>query len=100
MLNISDEAQDAYSGYPLVDKAGRSATWHLKPGDVIVLTGRTPPVCHYFGFTNYLYSRYSPPDFEPDPSLNPITGRACLPGSVNERCEYFASVSDTVNLDR
>jgi len=100
MLNISGEESDAYSGYPLTDKAGRSATWHLNPGDVIVITGRTPPACQYFSFTNYLYSRYSAPDFVPDASLNPITGRACLPGTLNERCEYFASVSDTVNLDR
>jgi len=98
------EESDAYTGYPLSDDNGNSVTWHLRPNEAIVLVGVTPPKCRYFGFTNYLYSRYSSPDFEPDSSLSQglaqISGRACLPGTENERCEYFASVSDTVNLDR
>jgi len=126
--NHVNEIPDMYTGYPLTDASGRSATWHLKEKDVIILLGKTPPQCRYFGydisfhiayiatdrvqranrltfctstrFTNYLYSRYSPEEFEPSPSLGPISGRACLPGVENERCEYFASLSDTVNLDR
>lgn len=39
------EEIDSYTGYPVVDEQGMSATWKLKESDVIVLMGRTPPEC-------------------------------------------------------
>jgi hypothetical protein len=101
MLPIHEsEEVDNYTGYPLTDENGNSAVWKLKEEDVIILLGMSPPECRYFGFTNYLYSRYSSPSFLPDPSLGPVNGRACLPGTQNERCEYFASVADAINPNR
>ena len=47
--NHMDEKTDKYTGYPLTDSSGRSATWHLKEKDVIVLLGKSPPQCRYFG---------------------------------------------------
>ena len=38
----NEEALDEYWGYPVSD-GNLSATWHMKPTDVLVLAGRTPP---------------------------------------------------------
>ena len=89
----------ACRGYPIHDDDGYSASWHLKSSEVIVLLGQTPPECKYFSFTNYLYSRHMPEDYEP-PSSPGVRYPTCLPGNVSSRCELFASVQDTVNLDR
>ncbi len=48
------EIADAYSGYPLEDELNQYAVWHLRDNEAIVLLGRTPPKCQYFGFTSKL----------------------------------------------
>ena len=87
------EALDEYWGYPVSD-GNLSATWHMNPNDVVVLVGRTPPPCSYYGFTNYLYSRHMPTDWTP-PSPHDI--RNCPAG---DRCELFASLDDSINMNR
>ena len=39
--------------------------WRLRPDEAVVFLGTTPPEMTYFGFTGYLYDRYS--DGVPDP---------------------------------
>lgn len=89
-----DEEKDAYFGYPVSDK-NMSATWHMKENDVIVLVGATPPSCKYFGFSNYLYSRQYPDNWNSTSQM-----WSCYNGSDARRCEVFASVSDSINMDR
>ena len=89
----NEEALDEYWGYPVSD-GNLSATWHMKPTDVLVLAGRTPPPCSYFGFTNYLYSRHFPDEWSP---TSPHSIWNC---PVGDRCEIFASLDDSVNLHR
>ena len=55
---------------------GMSASYHLDPGEVIVVRGRTPPPARYYGFTPYLFTR--------------------VDGEGN-RVTTFASLSDTIN---
>lgn len=88
-----DEPLDEYWGYPVSD-GNLSATWHMKPNDVIVIVGRTPPPCSYFGFTNYLYSRHMLTNWTP-PTPHDI--RNCPTG---DRCEMFASLDDSINSNR
>ena len=88
-----DEVPDEYWGYPVSD-GDLSATWHMKPNDVLVLVGRTPPPCSYFGFTNYLYSRHLTEDWTPSV---PHDIRNCPHG---DRCEMFASLDDSINMNR
>jgi len=88
-----NEIIDEYWGFP-VSEGGLSATWHLKETDVLILAGRTPPPCSYFGFTNYLYSRHLHANRTP-PTPHNIWN--CPKG---DRCEIFASLDDSVNLHR
>ena len=60
-----NETIDKYYGFPIEDANQFTGTWHLKPNDVIVLIGLTPPECKYFSFSNYLYSRYLSPGLGP-----------------------------------
>ena len=93
------EVIDKYYGFPISDPNNFTGTWHLKDTDVIVLLGMTPPKCKYFSFSNYLYSRYLSPDWTPDPSLH-ANKLPCANGTMADRCEMFASLDDSVNLDR
>jgi hypothetical protein len=88
-----DEIPDEYWGYPVSD-GELSATWHMKSNDVVVLVGRTPPRCSYFGFTNYLYSRHLGDDWIP---VTPHNIHNCPQG---DRCELFASLDDSINMNR
>jgi hypothetical protein len=94
-----DEVIDKYYGFPLLDENNFTGTWHLKSEDVIILLGMTPPKCKYFSFSNYLYSRYLPPDWKPSPTLQGYD-LACPDGATADRCEFFASLDDSLNLDR
>ena len=94
-----DEVMDKYYGFPLLDENNFTATWHLKSEDVIILLGMTPPTCKYFSFSNYLYSRYTPPWWKPSPFLHGYD-LACPDGLASDRCEYFASLDDSLNFDR
>lgn len=89
-----NETFDEYYGYPVSD-GNLSATWHLQPHEAIVLIGRTPPNCTYFGFTNYLYSRWNPKDWTPETPYNLWN---CPSGG--QRCEIFASLDDSINMNR
>ena len=93
-----DEEIDKYYGFPISD-GNLTGTWKMNPGDVIVLLGRTPPECEYFSFSNYLYSRYIPPYWKPEYSKG-IINLNCPSGDESDRCEYFASIDDSLNLDR
>ena len=93
------EVLDKYYGFPVSGSNNFTGTWHLNEGDVIVLLGMTPPTCKYFSFSNYLYSRHLDPDWTPDPSLE-SSDLPCPNGTVADRCEMFASLDDSVNLDR
>jgi len=97
------ETIDKYYGFPISesdpDLGNLTGTWHLDEGDVIVLLGMTPPSCRYFSFSNYLYSRHLESDWVPDPSLGKYD-LACPNGTVADRCEMFASLDDSLNLDR
>ena len=93
-----DEIIDKYYGFPIQD-GNLTGTWHLKENEVIVLLGKTPPECRYFSFSNYLYSRYLPPDWFPE-TKHRLIDLNCPPGNVSDRCEFFASLDDSLNLDR
>ena len=94
-----NETIDTYYGFPIEDSNQFTGTWHLHPDDVIVLIGLTPPECKYFSFSNYLYSRHLEKDWVPDYSLHGHS-RLCPNGTVADRCEYFASLDDSLNIDR
>ena len=95
-----DEEIDEYYGFPIND-GNLTGTWHLKENDAIVLIGITPPKCNYFSFSNYLYSRHFPKDWKPDSGkLNQQYFLNCPDGDQADRCEIFASLDDSVNLDR
>ena len=93
-----DEMIDKYFGFPVLE-GDLSATWHLNPNEAILLLGITPPECKYFSFSNYLYSRFTDSDWLPNSSI-PKYKHMCPPGSESERCEIFASLDDSINLDR
>ena len=93
-----NETIDDYYGFPIQD-GNLTGTWHLKNNDVIVLLGRTPPTCKYFSFSNYLYSRYTPPEWTPEPNKR-LINLNCPSGEISDRCEFFASLDDSINLDR
>jgi len=93
------EVLDKYYGFPVSGSNNFTGTWHLNEGDVIVLLGMTPPTCKYFSFSNYLYSRHLDPDWTPDPSLE-SSDLPCPNGTVADRCEMFASLDDSINIDR
>ena len=95
----TDETIDEYYGFPIEDENQYTGTWHLKPNDVIVLLGLTPPECKYFSFSNYLYSRHLDKDWVPDYSLHGHS-RLCPNGTQADRCEFFASLDDSLNIDR
>jgi hypothetical protein len=92
------ETIDQYYGFPIQD-GNLTGTWHLKKNEVIVLLGMTPPECKYFSFSNYLYSRYLSPDWVPE-SKHRLINLNCPSGNVSDRCEFFASLDDSLNLDR
>lgn len=93
-----DEIIDQYYGFPIHD-GNLTGTWHLKENEVIVLLGVTPPECRYFSFSNYLYSRYLPPGWTPEPKRR-LINLNCPSGNISDRCEFFASLDDSLNLDR
>ena len=95
----TNETIDQYYGFPIEDTNQFSATWHLKPNDIIILLGLTPPECKYFSFSNYLYSRHLDKDWVPDYSIHGDS-RLCPNGTQSERCEFFASLDDSLNMDR
>ena len=95
----TNETIDEYYGFPIEDTNQFTGTWHLKPRDVIILLGLTPPECKYFSFSNYLYSRHLDKDWIPDYSMRGHS-RLCPNGTVADRCEFFASLDDSLNLDR
>ena len=91
------EIIDQYYGFPIQD-GNLTGTWHLKENEVIVLLGMTPPECRYFSFSNYLYSRYLPPDWTPEPEHR-LIDLNCPSGNILID-EFFASLDDSLNLDR
>ena len=93
-----NEIIDKYYGFPIQD-GNLTGTWHLKENEVIVLLGMTPPECRYFSFSNYLYSRHLTPDWVPE-SRHRLIDLNCPTGNVSDRCEFFASLDDSLNLDR
>ena len=93
-----NELIDKYYGFPVLEN-DLSATWHLNPNEAILILGMTPPECKYFSFSNYLYSRFTDSDWLPNTSI-PKYKHMCPPGSESERCEIFASLDDSINLDR
>ena len=95
----TDETIDQYYGFPIEDENEFTGTWHLKANDVIVLLGLTPPECKYFSFSNYLYSRHLDKDWIPNYSLHGHS-RLCPNGTQADRCEFFASLDDSLNIDR
>jgi hypothetical protein len=96
-----NEIQDKYFGFPILDSDNYSATWHMKKNEAIILLGVTPPTCRYFSFSNYLYSRHYPKDWKPEPGYNDQQFFLnCPDGDISDRCEIFASLDDSVNLDR
>jgi hypothetical protein len=77
--------------------ANGSWFWRLRPDEAVVFLGTTPPEMTYFGFTGYLYDRYSygapkPPvcTSEGKPDRDP-------PDSSLNRIPVFGSLGDTVN---
>ena len=48
--------------------------WRIAEGEVIVLTGKTPPESMYWSFTNYIYTRYHEKGWAP-PKGVPIADR-------------------------
>ena len=95
----TNETIDKYYGFPIEDTNQYTGTWHLKSNDVIILLGLTPPECKYFSFSNYLYSRHLDKDWVPDYSMHGHS-RLCPNGTQSDRCEFFASLDDSLNLDR
>ena len=93
-----NETIDDYYGFPVSD-GNLSATWHMKNNEVIILIGITPPECKYFGFSNYLYSRHYPMNWTHNDTKK-IINLNCPNSSKNNRCEVFASLDDSINLDR
>ena len=93
-----NEVIDRYYGFPVSD-GNLSATWHMKSNEVIILLGKTPPECKYFGFSNYLYSRHFPEDWSPT-NVNSKINLNCPNGTESDRCEIFSSLDDSLNLDR
>lgn len=96
-----DEVPDKYYGFPILDKDNFTGTWHMKINEAIVLLGLTPPTCKYFSFSNYLYSRHFPENWKPEPGFfDEKYYLNCPDGNEADRCEIFASLDDSVNLDR
>ena len=96
-----DETPDKYYGFPINDDNNFTGTWHMKDNEAIVLLGMTPPECRYFSFSNYLYSRHFPKDWKPAHGfLNQQHFLNCPDGNEADRCEIFASIDDSLNLDR
>jgi len=77
------------------------AAWRVAKGETILLTGRTPPKSIYWGFTNYLYTRFNPPGWKP-PLIQTLEKKLddCPGGGVNgSRCEIFAGINDPLNME-
>ena len=96
-----DEIPDNYYGFPINDSDNFTGTWHMKANEAIILLGTTPPECKYFSFSNYLYSRHFPKDWKPSPGfMEQQHYLNCPDGNEADRCEIFASLDDSINLDR
>jgi hypothetical protein len=76
---------------------GGSWFWRLRPDEAVVFLGTTPPEMTYFGFTAYLYDRYS--DGAPKPPVCTADGKPDRdpPDSSLNRIPVFASIGDTTN---
>ena len=95
------EVADKYYGFPINDNDNFTGTWHMKENEAIVLIGTTPPECKYFSFSNYLYSRHFPEDWKPTLGFKEQQHYLnCPDGDEADRCEIFASLDDSINLDR
>lgn len=95
------EIADKYYGFPIIDNDNYTGTWHMRKNEAIILLGITPPDCKYFSFSNYLYSRHFPEDWKPDPGyMDQQYFLNCPDGNKADRCEIFASLDDSINLDR
>jgi hypothetical protein len=62
---------------PGTDAEGRSSAFRLREDEAVIVFGRTPPSCRYYGFTPYLMDRYD--------------------DGSGARVPLFASLGDTVN---
>jgi hypothetical protein len=74
--------------------------WRIAEGEVIVLTGKTPPESKYWSFTNYIYTRYHEKGWKP-PSSVPLQDRlvGCKEATDGpDRCEVFSGINDPLNF--
>mmetsp|Transcript_24987 Transcript_24987/g.53915 ORF Transcript_24987/g.53915 Transcript_24987/m.53915 type:complete len:546 (-) Transcript_24987:30-1667(-) len=75
-----------------------SPAWRVKPGETILLIGRTPPESRYWSFANSLFSRMHPQGWKPSTwSPNKLLNTCTRAKNGPNRCEVFSGMNDPLN---
>jgi hypothetical protein len=71
--------------------------WRMRPDEVVVFIGPTPPKVSYYGFTAYIYDRFVP-NLPPANDCQSQAGETRpQPDSALHRYPIYASLGDTLN---